>query len=51
MPQPPANQHDERPHDHKEEHRIDVEKVANDVYKHIQSLMDAARARNGEPYL
>jgi hypothetical protein len=51
MPTPPANQHDERPHDHKEEHRIDVEKVANDVYRHIQSLMDSARARNGEPYL
>ena len=30
---------------------IDVEKVANEVYKHIQVLMDGARARNGEPYL
>ena len=31
--------------------QIDVEKVANEVYKHILTLMDAARARNGEPYL
>jgi hypothetical protein len=30
---------------------IDVEQTANDVYKHIMTLMDAARARNGEPYL
>jgi hypothetical protein len=30
---------------------IDVEKVANEVYKHIMVLMDGARARNGEPYL
>jgi hypothetical protein len=31
--------------------QIDIEKVANEVYKHILTLMDAARARNGEPYL
>jgi hypothetical protein len=31
--------------------QIDVEKVANEVYKHILVLMDGARARNGEPYL
>jgi hypothetical protein len=30
---------------------IDIEKVANDVYRHILNLMDVARARNGEPYL
>jgi hypothetical protein len=31
--------------------QIDIEKVANEVYKHIMVLMDGARARNGEPYL
>jgi hypothetical protein len=31
--------------------QIDIEKVANEVYKHILVLMDGARARNGEPYL
>jgi len=31
--------------------QIDVEKVANEVYRHILTLMDSARARNGEPYL
>ncbi|MFT3691985.1 MAG: hypothetical protein QM831_02505 [Kofleriaceae bacterium] len=31
--------------------QIDIEKVANEVYKHILTLMDAARHRNGEPYL
>ncbi|HEX4455491.1 MAG TPA: hypothetical protein VH143_31745 [Kofleriaceae bacterium] len=30
---------------------IDIEKVANDVYRQILVMMDAARARNGEPYL
>jgi hypothetical protein len=30
---------------------IDVEKVANDVYRQILVMMDAARTRNGEPYL
>jgi len=30
---------------------IDIEQVANDVYRHILVLMDGARARNGEPYL
>ncbi|MDB4959240.1 MAG: hypothetical protein JWO36_6809 [Myxococcales bacterium] len=30
---------------------IDVDKIANDVYQQILILMDAARARNGEPYL
>jgi hypothetical protein len=33
------------------QHNIDVEKVANEVYRHILTLMDLARARNGEPYL
>ena len=31
--------------------KLDVEKIANDVYQQILVLMDAARARNGEPYL
>lgn len=30
---------------------IDVETLANEIYRHILTLMDAARARNGEPYL
>ena len=30
---------------------VDVEKVANDVYREVLALMDLARARNGEPYL
>jgi hypothetical protein len=30
---------------------IDVEKIANEVYRQILVLMDAARFRNGEPYL
>ena len=30
---------------------IDIEKVANDVYRQVLVLMDAARFRNGEPYL
>lgn len=30
---------------------IDVEKIANDIYRHILVMMDVARARNGEPYL
>jgi len=31
--------------------QIDVEKLANEVYRQILIMMDAARARNGEPYL
>jgi hypothetical protein len=31
--------------------QIDVDKVAGDVYRQILIMMDAARARNGEPYL
>ena len=31
--------------------QIDVDKVASDVYRQILIMMDAARARNGEPYL
>jgi hypothetical protein len=31
--------------------QIDVEKLANDIYRQILIMMDAARARNGEPYL
>ena len=30
---------------------IDIEKVANDVYRQVLVLMDSARFRNGEPYL
>ena len=31
--------------------QIDIDKVANEVYRQILVLMEAARARNGEPYL
>lgn len=31
--------------------QIDVDKLANDIYRQILVMMDAARARNGEPYL
>jgi hypothetical protein len=31
--------------------QIDVEKLANEIYRQILVMMDAARARNGEPYL
>jgi len=31
--------------------QIDIEKIANEIYRHILVLMDVARARNGEPYL
>ena len=31
--------------------QIDVDKLANDVYREILVMMDVARARNGEPYL
>jgi hypothetical protein len=31
--------------------QVDIEKVANDVYREVLVLMDLARARNGEPYL
>jgi len=34
-----------------EKEAIDIEKVANDVYREVLVLMDLARARNGEPYL
>src|SRR6185369_1961514 len=30
---------------------IDVEKLANEIYRSILVLMDVARARNGDPYL
>jgi hypothetical protein len=30
---------------------VDIEKLANDVYREVLVLMDLARARNGEPYL
>jgi hypothetical protein len=30
---------------------LDVETIANDVYRQILVIMDATRARNGEPYL
>ena len=32
------------------EAKLDIEKIANDVYKEILVIMDATRARNGEPY-
>jgi len=31
--------------------QLDIEKIANDVYRQILTIMDATRARNGEPYL
>ena len=37
--------------DAKGEQSIDVEKLANEVYRQILVLMDVSRARNGEPYL
>jgi hypothetical protein len=30
---------------------IDVEATAQEIYRYILTMMDAARARNGEPYL
>jgi hypothetical protein len=33
------------------EKEVDVDKLANEVYRHVLVLMDIARARNGEPYL
>jgi hypothetical protein len=29
---------------------VDIEKLANDVYREVLTLMDVARVRNGEPY-
>jgi hypothetical protein len=34
-----------------EKETVDIEKLANDVYREVLVLMDLARARNGEPYL
>jgi hypothetical protein len=34
-----------------EKDKVDIEKVANEVYREVLVLMDIARARNGEPYL
>jgi hypothetical protein len=34
-----------------EKQQVEIEKLANDVYREILVLMDIARARNGEPYL
>ena len=34
-----------------EKEHVDIEKLANDVYREVLVLMDLARARNGEPYL
>lgn len=31
--------------------QVDIEKLANDVYREVLVLMDIARSRNGEPYL
>ncbi|HEY4238228.1 MAG TPA: hypothetical protein VGM88_00350 [Kofleriaceae bacterium] len=31
--------------------QIDVEKLAGEVYRYLMTMMDHARARNGEPYL
>jgi hypothetical protein len=34
-----------------EKDKIDIDKLANEVYREILVMMDIARARNGEPYL
>jgi hypothetical protein len=34
-----------------EKEKLDIEKLANEVYREILQMMDMARARNGEPYL
>ncbi|HEY5951034.1 MAG TPA: hypothetical protein VIV40_36330, partial [Kofleriaceae bacterium] len=34
-----------------EKQSVDIEKLANDVYREVVELMEIARARNGEPYL
>jgi hypothetical protein len=47
---PPGPAPSARANGQDDHHKVDVEKVANEVYRHILSLMDAARARNGEPY-
>jgi len=44
---PSANQHAEG----QRGMQVDVEKIANEIYRQILAMMDAARARNGEPYL
>ena len=31
--------------------KIDIERTARDVYRAVLQIMEAARARNGEPYL
>jgi hypothetical protein len=31
--------------------QVDVDKLAEDVYREVLAMMDVARARNGEPYL
>jgi hypothetical protein len=31
--------------------KVDIEKIANEIYRQILAMMDMARARNGEPYL
>ncbi|MEZ4358671.1 MAG: hypothetical protein R3B48_00710 [Kofleriaceae bacterium] len=33
------------------EEKVDIEKVASEVYRAVVQLMDSARMRNGEPYL
>jgi hypothetical protein len=48
---PPAPAASARSNGGEENQSIDIEKVANEVYRQILTLMDAARARNGEPYL
>ncbi len=31
--------------------QVDVDRIANDVYREVLALMDVARARNGEPHI
>ena len=44
---PSADRHAEN----KQGMQVDIEKLANEIYREILSMMDAARARNGDPYL
>jgi len=34
-----------------EKEKVDIEKLASEVYREVLTLMDVARERNGEPYL
>ncbi|MBV8757616.1 MAG: hypothetical protein JO257_10085 [Deltaproteobacteria bacterium] len=48
LPAAPAQQ---KGQDAQADAKIDVDKLANDVYRQILVIMDATRSRNGDPYL